>query len=152
MRSAEDVKLGLTAFINEYSDSKNNYWLPLCGLKKDIPNICFDLDEIIGSGDVDMIKNVFREMNISRINSYCADIGEYSENEPVSAVYGFEDEPCICPETFFFDDSEKWLVYVSHEWTICFTGLEIAITARKNIPDEFVCDYPGLRNGIFVCK
>ena len=41
-------------------------------------------------------------------------------------------------ETFLFDQSETWLIYLSHERTISFTGKEIVTMAKKTIPSCYI--------------
>ena len=39
---------------------------------------------------------------------------------------------------FYFDSTETWLVYVSHEGTISFTGGEIVQAAKAIIPSQYI--------------
>lgn len=41
-------------------------------------------------------------------------------------------------ETFYYDPSRRWMIYVSHEGTINFTGNEITQAANRIISSQYM--------------
>ena len=41
-------------------------------------------------------------------------------------------------ETYYYDNSKKWMIYVSHEGTITFAGEEIVLLAKKILSGEYL--------------
>ena len=136
------VEQRLTGFIREYAAYGDSlYWYPLTPLKKQIPVAAFDLERIYADGGLPALEAVFRRCGITTVCTFQMDqralfegdgIGELL-NERCGAGYAFP----RYVETFYFDGSETWLVYVSHEGTISFTGERIARIAAGEIPARY---------------
>ena len=137
-----DVENRLIDFINTYSDGPDLYWMPLVKLKNSIPVVSFNLDAIYRNNDILALERVFSECGISNVNTFQMDHREYFQDDNiVDLLYEKDDDGYSFPgyvETFYFDLSEDWLVYVSHEGTISFTGRKIAETAMKYIDNDYV--------------
>ena len=136
-----DVENRLIDFIHTHSDGLGLYWVPLVKLKKSVPVVSFNLDAIYRNNDVIALEKVFRECGISNVNTFQMNNREYFQNMSiVDLLYEKDDDGYNFPwnvETFYFDSSEEWLVYVSHEGTISFTGRRITETATKSIDNAY---------------
>lgn len=135
------VEAKLLAFLNEYACGKDLYWYPLTRLKKDISVIAYDIDNIYKSGEIFLLEKVFLQCGISDVSTFQMDSREFFENDSIfDLLYEKDNDGFVFPwtvETFYFDASYSWLVYVSHEGTISFTGAEIAQAAAEKIPDKY---------------
>lgn len=67
---------------------------------------------------------------------------EYFENESIVRLLYERDEDGYVfqwyAETFIFDRFEEWLIYLSHEHTITFTGEKIVTAAKRIIPSYYL--------------
>lgn len=136
------IEAKLFSFLNEYACGHDLYWFPLTRLKKDISVIAYDIDEIYKNGEICLLEKVFCQCGISVVNTFQTDICEYFENDSIFDLLREKDsDGFVFPwtvETFYFDDTEKWMVYVSHEGTISFTGSEIVQAAKEMIPSKYI--------------
>ena len=117
--------------------------LRLCArLKKDMPVVAYDLDAIYRDNEISLLEKVFRQCDIMIVSTFQMDSREYFEKDEISALLYEKDKDGFnfpwTVETFYFDATETWLVYVSHEGTISFTGELIARTAEEIIPDRYL--------------
>ena len=137
------IEKRLKEFINKYSDAPDLYWVPLVNLRINIPVVSFDLDEIYKNSDIVLLENVFKICHISDVNVFQMDHCEYFQHENIiELLYEKDDDGYNFPwyvETFYFDSSEKWLVYVSHEGTFSFTGRKITEVAAQCIDKVYIC-------------
>ena len=135
------IERKLIDFIKEYSEGTSLYWAPLTRLKKDIPVVSYHVDAIYKNNDIALLENVFKTCGISEVNTFQMDHLEYFEHENIfELLYEKDDDEYSFPwyvETFYFDSSETWMVYVSHEGTISFTGKEIVKAAIENIDNLY---------------
>ncbi len=135
------VKEKLLAFLSEYASGNDLYWYPLTVLKKDIPVVAYDIDAIYRSGEIALLQRVFEVCQIDVVMTFQTDSMEYFEDDRISDLL-FEkigdgyDFPWTV-ETFYFDHTEKWLAYVSHEGTLSFTGEEIVRAAKEILPEQY---------------
>ena len=136
------VEAKLLSFLNEYTSGNDLYWFPLTRLKKDIPVAAYDIDAIYKNGDIALLEHVFKTCRIDRVSTFQTDSMEYFDNDSIfDLLYEKDRDVFVFPwtfETFYFDSTEKWLVYVSHEGTISFTGGGIVQAAEKTIPHQYV--------------
>ena len=136
------IKEKIKNFIREYSSCEiNRYWYPLVELKKDIDVSAYDIDKIYSNGDVLLLKTVLKKCNITSVNMFQMDHSEFFENEDIDLLlYEKYENKFVFPyvtETFYYDSTKSWLVYVSHEETICFTGEKLVKIAKDIIPDNY---------------
>lgn len=136
-----DVQQRLLSFLREYAAGNDLYWVPLTTLKKDIPVVAYDMDAIYRNGCVWLLEKVFRTCEISKVRTFQTDSMEYFEDDDVTELlYEKDSDGFVFPrtvETFYFDGSEQWLCYVSHEGTISFTGEKMASAAGEILPDKY---------------
>ena len=136
------VELRLCAFLKEYAAYDDLYWVPITRLKKDMPVVAYDLDAIYRDNEISLLEKVFRQCDIMIVSTFQMDSREYFEKDEISALLYEKDKDGFnfpwTVETFYFDATETWLVYVSHEGTISFTGELIARTAEEIIPDRYL--------------
>lgn len=125
----------LIAFIHENSKYPGVYWVPLVKLKNKLPVIAYDIDLIYKNNDMDLLERVFRKCGIRNVNIFQMDHLSYFEDENIyELLYEQDEDGYTFPwssETFFFDCTEKWMIYVSHEGTISFTGEKIVRIADE---------------------
>ena len=137
-----DIEKRLIDFIKKYSDAPSLYWVPLVRLKMHISVVSYNLHEIYKNNDIALVENVFKICDISGVNAFQMGYREYFEYDNIFELlyekddYGYTFPWCV--ENFYFDSSEKWLVYVSHEGTISFTGKEITKAAKKCIDNAYI--------------
>ncbi len=72
---------------------------------------------------------------IVNVNTFQMDHLEYFEGDDIrTLIYEKDEDGYAFPwyvETFYFDDTEEWMIYVSHEGTISFTGSKIVEIADE---------------------
>ena len=107
-----------------------------------MPVVAYDLDAIYRDNEISLLEKVFRQCDIMIVSTFQMDSREYFEKDEISALLYEKDKDGFnfpwTVETFYFDATETWLVYVSHEGTISFTGELIARTAEEIIPDRYL--------------
>ena len=137
-----DVEKKLIDFLNVFSDGSDLYWMPLVKLKKDISVASFDLDGIYKNNDIKLLEDVFRACDITKVSTFHMGQREFFQDISIVALlYEKDDDGYNFPwdvETFYFDSTEQWLVDVSHEGTISFTGKKIAEAASKCIDHAYL--------------
>lgn len=125
----------LITFIKNNSADPDLYWVPLTELKNEIPVIAYDVLAIYKGNDMDLLCRVIDKCGIVNVNTFQMDHLEYFEDDDIhTLIYEKDEDGYEFPryvETFYFDDIEKWLIYVSHEGTISFTGSKIVEIADK---------------------
>ena len=136
------VEAKLLSFLHEYAYGSDLYWFPLTRLKKDVPVVAYDIDAIYRQGDIGLLEKVFIRYRISEVSTFQTDSMEYFDGDSILDLLNEKDaDGFVFPwtvETFYFDATEEWLVYVSHEGTISFTGGGIVRAAKEIIPDEYI--------------
>ena len=99
------------------------------------------MDAIYKNNDIALLENVFKSCGISDVNTFQMDHLEYFEHDNIfELLYEKDDDGYSFPwyvETFYFDSAEKWMVYVSHEGTISFTGNKIVEAATESIDNSY---------------
>lgn len=135
------IERKLIDFINEYSESSDLYWVPMTRLKKEIPVVAYNLDAIYKNNDIALLEEVFKLCGISDVNTFQMDQLEYFERDNIfELLYEKDKDGYNFPwyvETFYFDSAGEWMVYVSHEGTITFTGKKIVEVALENIDNTY---------------
>lgn len=135
------IQTNLINFIKEYSAVSSLYWVPLVRLKKDLPTASYLVHEIYENNAIVSLENVFKICGSTDVHMFQMDHGEYFKYDSILDLLYEKDEDGYCfpwyVETFYFDSAKKWLVYVSHEGTISFTGKAIAEAAVKSIDQAY---------------
>ena len=84
------------------------------------------------------IENIIKWCHIEKVSLFQMDYREYFENENITQLLYERDKDGYIfqwyAETFIFDKSKEWLIYLSHENTISFTGEKIVTIAKQMIP------------------
>lgn len=124
------VEKKLIDFIHENSIyPQSRYWVPLTRLKNELPVIAFDIDAIYKNNDIGLLDEVFSKYGIENVNTFQMDHLEYFEDDNIhELLYERDEDGYNFPwyvETFYFDCTDEWMIYVSHEGTISFTGKKI---------------------------
>lgn len=132
------VEKKLIHYIKSNSDHNSLYWYPLVHVAKFISVAAYDIIRIYQDKNMFFIENVVKLCNIKDVSMFQMDCREYFENESITQLLYEQDEDGYIfqwyAETFIFDESEEWLIYLSHENTISFTGEKIVVAAKKIIP------------------
>ena len=135
------------------------YWYPLEILAQDIPVAAYDKERLLEEHR-DLVEAVLRTCGIETVTKVELEVGPegVSEGQNIFDLLNEQREyeirdfrfwkprrkaaAYVFPEyfeTYFFDDSQSWLLYLSHEDSITFAGAEFAAAARRIIPDEYRC-------------
>lgn len=130
-------------FFRQYVEGDAQYWYPLCHLKKEVPVAAFDLDEIYKHNAMAQMESVLRNHGIHMVKMFqIQDHGvEAEEVDLIKLLYekdskGYNFPWCV--ETFYYDQSKKWMIYVSHEGTVTFTGMELVDEAKRIISNQYI--------------
>ena len=129
-------------FLEQYTDNAT-YWYPLCVLKIDVPVVAYDLRKIYKENSIEQLESTLKSYNIRMVQAFQMQNNnrEIRVENMISLLYKKDNDGYIFPweiETYYFDDSKEWMIYVSHEWTITFTGDQLVREAKKNIQAQFL--------------
>jgi len=146
--NCEDIARSVRAFLKEYTDGETSgwpYWYPLCRLKKELPVVAYDLDRLYRDYQIPQLEETLHACHIQKVSSFqMQEGGELRAERDIAALlYEKDEDGYIFPwyvEAYYFDASRQWLIYVSHEGTIAFTGQEIVKAAKKTISPEYLYD------------
>lgn len=121
------------------------YWFPLYELNCGIPAAVFDLDSIYRNADIDQLRDTLALCGIDHASAFqfqLTDKGLHLHTVSLPQLLyqkdadGFFDFPWEV-ETYYFDSSKAWLIYVSHEDTISFAGSSIVQAAEAAIRKQY---------------
>lgn len=91
-----------------------------------------------------MLSDMFEQCKIGNINTFQMDHLEYFSDDNIHDLLYERDEDGYnfpwCVETFYFDHTEEWMVYVSHEGTISFTGRKLVQISKKIFAGKYEID------------
>lgn len=141
----ELLKERLTGYLKDNTVKHITYWYPLAEIKSGIPAVAYKITDIYKDNHIDLIEKILRKCGIGSVNLFEFDWSELHENRDIFELIYEKDEdgyvfPYLC-ELFIFDSSEEWLIYISHEHTISFTGKKISKTAKSIISEKYLIDY-----------
>ena len=133
-------------FLGQYTDNNVTswrYWYPLCVLKKDIPVVAYDLRKIYKDNGIQQLEATLKSYNIRMVQAFqmLNNNTETRVEDIINLLYKKDADGYIFPwevETYYYDDSKEWMIYVSHEWTITFTGDRLVRTATENIQVKYL--------------
>lgn len=136
------VEKGLVHYIKSNNDHNSLYWYPLVHVAKFIPVIAYDIIEIYQDNNIFFIENIMKWCHIEKVSLFQMDYRNYFENESITQLLYEQDKDGYIfqwyAETFIFDESKEWLIYLSHENTISFTGEKIVTIAKQMIPSCYL--------------
>ncbi len=133
----------IKTLFTEYVADECLYWYPLNSLKKDIPVVAYNLDAIYKDGNIAQIAACLKSASIS-----VCDVFQLQENNSASRrvnllelLYERDADGYNFPwnvESYYFDgDSSEWIIYVSHEGTITFTGEKIVEITKITVNAKY---------------
>jgi hypothetical protein len=136
----------IRTFLAEYSvDAPDGqlYWYPLCILKKDIPVAAYDLDKIYGENCIEQLEAALKSYGLRKLLCHQMQNGNTDTQsvDILGLLYRKDPDGYVFPwivEAYYFDASEEWMIYVSHEGTVTFTGDRLVGAAREHIRPEFL--------------
>lgn len=112
---------------------ENYYWEPLSKTKNTTPLIYFE-DEFLKSNEVDQIVNIVKSISGERIY-YLTDA--YINYEVETSSFNFEKL-----ESAYCNYEADWLIYISHEGTIAFSGQKLVTEIENKMPEIFKLKNP----------
>lgn len=128
--------------------SGNGYWYPLeTRYKPEHKTAVYNLDRLYKNAlkGIELLKEVFRKAGIRQVKGFhpydyersstLIDIPDITEflHEKDESGYIF----IWTNEEYYYDASEEWIIYVSHEGTITFCGDKLVPIAEQVIPEEY---------------
>lgn len=132
----------LIQFIKDNTFYDTLYWYPLTHLKNDIPVVAYKIDDLYKENMIDSIKEVLVACGIKTVKTFQTDYMTLLKNDNIiDLLYEKDKDGYNFPwyvETFYYDKSQKWMIYVSHEGTITFTGESIVKIAKRIIPERYL--------------
>lgn len=137
-----NIEKEISDFLSQYTDNRA-YWYPLCILKRPIPVIAYYLDNIYKDRNSQQLENVLHFCNIRTAYSFQFQ-SAHSELIEKDMVALLHEKDCYgynfpwYAETYYFDNTHEWMIYVSHEGTITFTGSKIVHAAKESIQEQYL--------------
>ena len=135
------VEKKLIHYIQSNNDNNSLYWYPLVHVAKFISVAAYDIIRIYQDNNIFLLENVIKSYNIEDVIMFQMDYREYFEENITQLLYEQDEDGYIFQwyaETFIFDCSKEWLIYLSHENTISFTGEKIVTVAKQIIPSCYL--------------
>ena len=118
------------------------YWYPLNKIKENVPVIAYDLDKIYTDNQIEQIEKVLKDCSINMVTMFQnQDYKTMSETLSLNKrLYEKDSDGYVFPwniESYYYDNTKMWLIYVSHEGTITFSGEKIVDIAKKYIDNKY---------------
>ena len=117
----ENIKSDISKKLKVIWDIAEHYWYPLASCKRD-DLIAFDSRYINNSEKIKYIKGILIDNGVEKLFEYIEDGVAYEIDSIASYEFWNSDDYFWNNEGFWFDDSMKWIIYISHEETITFGG------------------------------
>ena len=132
-----DVK---NAIVNGYG-----YWYPLSGSTPTMKTAVYSLDRIYDDDKIEMIERVLEIAGISKVTGFHPYWFEGQQrwktvDDMKSILFMRDNDGYVFPwtlEEYYYDDTEAWIIYVSHEGTITFSGERLSRIAENVISDKY---------------
>ncbi len=141
MKIHNDIIEKLKNAIYSYTNSESLYWYPLRELTCGFSAVAYDVNALYEDDRVDDLSAIIKYCNIRFVTMVQMDYETVFHNEDIrKLLYARDEEGFDFPgyvETYYFDQSKSWLIYVSHEETISFTGKDLAECAGKILPGKY---------------
>ena len=141
MGTHNDIIEKLKNAIYSYTNSESLYQYPLRELTCGFSAVAYDVNALYEDDRVDDLAAIIKYCNIRFVTMVQMDYETVFHNEDIrKLLYARDEEGFDFPgyvETYYFDQSKSWLIYVSHEETISFTGKDLAECARKILPGKY---------------
>ena len=138
----EDIIKRLTDTLNDIREV-NTYWYPLVKIKSDVPAVAYNVEKIYADEKIELLEAILKACGIKQVTVVQMDHGLVYESEDMyKLLYEKDEDGYIFPwvnETYYFDETKQWMIYVSHEGTITFTGSDIVLRAQQEIASEYLC-------------
>ncbi len=131
---------------DEYTtDCDRLYWYPLASLRKPLPVVAYDLDAIYRTDSVARLVACLQKAAIDTCDLFQAQSGGIHEHGVplrdrllATDKNGTPDFPWTVEAYYYDGDTSDWLIYVSHEGTITFTGRRLVALATETIDPHFL--------------
>ena len=122
------------------------YWYPPSGKAPSMVASVYSLDKIYEGQKIELLKTVLEEAEIRDVTGYHPYRFKGQQTwthvkDMTKLLYERDDDGYVFPwmlEMYYYDKSEEWIVYVSHEGTITFAGEKLAQISKKVIPDCYI--------------
>ena len=125
-----EVEKKLIHCIKNNNSNHSLYWYPLVNIESSLCTAAYDITRIYQDDQIILLENIVNTCNIVYVSMFQMDHREYFENESIVRLLYERDE-----DGYVF---EEWLIYLSHEHTITFTGEKIVTAAKRIIPSYYL--------------
>ena len=128
----------------ETTGGKRDYWFPLRPVRPEVPVSAYDVDRLCRD-QLAAFQTLLRQQGIRAVHDLFRDDGSVGWIEDLPAYAALRDAaggldfPKLA-EHYYFDDTRRWLLYVSHEGTIAFAGAALRDGAAALLGPP---DWPG---------
>ncbi len=100
------------------------------------------LIKLYKDGRIAELKQLLQGCKVNSVTMIQPEHGLAFENKNmIELIYASDDAGYDFPwyvETYYYDSSEKWMIYVSHEGTVTFAGEEMVACAKKILLEEYL--------------
>lgn len=131
----------LVTFIKENTRHSDLYWYPLNCLTMNVSVIAFNLDQIYKDNKIEKLEEIAQKCGITKVVAFQMDyLKKIYEEDFIELLYEKDERGYNFPwyvETFYYDETKEWMIYVSHEGTITYTGSKIVSIAEEIIPSRY---------------
>ena len=118
------------------------YWYPLKNLIMSIPVAAYDIRKIYNDFCTEQMLHILNDFNVKSVYAVQLDHNHVLQLNNLDALFLEKDEFGFvfpwCTETYYYDDPQTWMIYVSHEGTITFAGEELVASANKILPERYL--------------
>ena len=137
-----NILMQIKNFLKHYTGC-STYWYPLCVLEKDIPVVAYNLDRIYKDKCIEQLEATLKNYGLCKVRSYQMQDEKMKTRveDILYLLYEKDTNGYTFPwhvETYYFDDYREWMIYVSHEGTITFTGSRLVSAAKENIQSKYL--------------
>ena len=135
----EDIIKRLTDALDDIREV-NTYWFPLVKINGNVPVVAYNVEKIYADEKIELLEAILKACGIKQVTVVQMDHGLVYESEDMyKLLYEKDEDGYIFPwvnETYYFDETKQWMIYVSHEGTITFTGSDIVLQAQQEKLEE----------------
>lgn len=127
--------------------SGNGYWYPLSDREPEMKAVAYSIDRLYRDNRIDLLERIIDQAGITEVTAFHPFCYEHSRDskwrkipDMKSYLYEKDDAGYNFPwidEVYYYDKSESWIIYVSHEGTIAFAGENLSGIADTIIPNIY---------------
>ena len=107
-----------------------------------IPVAAYDIRKIYNDFCTEQMLHILNDFNVKSVYAVQLDHNHVLQLNNLDALFLEKDEFGFvfpwCTGTYYYDDTQTWMIYVSHEGTITFAGEELVASANKILPERYL--------------